>query len=99
MDNKGNGKESYVTWGPFARRTKYKEAPPIPNKMKKNWGMSYERVRRKREIAWPLHSLWGIDIWAFLHNLCQYSIPVTNDQVIKLITQGGIHYRPCSVIL
>lgn len=51
MDNKGNGKESYVTWGPFARRTKYKEAPPIPNKMKKNCGMSYERVRRKREIA------------------------------------------------
>lgn len=51
MDNKENGKESYVTWGPFARRTKYKEAPPIPNKMKKNWGMSYERVRRKREIA------------------------------------------------
>lgn len=51
MDNKENGKESYVTWGPFARRTKYKEAPPIPNKMKKNWGMSYERVRRKRKIA------------------------------------------------
>lgn len=39
--------ESYLTWGPFARRNKYVEAPPIPNKMTRNWGMSYERVGRE----------------------------------------------------
>lgn len=36
---------AYVTWGPLASRIRYKDAPPIPKQMKKNWGMSYRKIR------------------------------------------------------